>query len=64
MAELLNSSLNTFTFNSVKLEITIGIRRSKVHSRSLHCVLTEDNRRAIVKNGKDSLDICRVVNGM
>lgn len=27
-------------------------------------MLTEDNRRAVVKNGKDSLDICRVVNGM
>lgn len=25
---------------------------------------TEDERRVVVKNGKDSLDICRVVNGM
>ncbi|CAN1832444.1 Uncharacterized oxidoreductase At1g06690, chloroplastic [Linum perenne] len=40
------------------------------HSRSygirppLQCVLSKDERRITVKNGKDSLDICRVVNGM
>lgn len=27
-------------------------------------VVTEENRRAMVKNGNDSIDICRVVNGM
>lgn len=30
----------------------------------IECVVTEDNRREVVKNGDDSLDICRVVNGM
>lgn len=28
------------------------------------CLLTDDKQRIEVKNGKDSLDICRVVNGM
>ncbi|QHO16253.1 hypothetical protein HN51_031973 [Arachis hypogaea] len=27
-------------------------------------LLTEDKQRIVVKNGKDALDICRVVNGM
>lgn len=33
-------------------------------SSSVKCVLTDDNRKSVVKNGKDSLEICRVVNGM
>ncbi|KAJ9699463.1 hypothetical protein PVL29_008177 [Vitis rotundifolia] len=36
----------------------------KLSSRPFQCVLTEDNRTVLVKNGKDSLDICRIVNGM
>lgn len=28
------------------------------------CVATEDSRTTVVKNGKDSLEICRVINGM
>lgn len=30
----------------------------------VECVVSEDNRRTVVKNGEDCLDICRVVNGM
>ena len=33
-------------------------------SRTVNCVLTEDTKLSVVKNGKDSLEICRVVNGM
>lgn len=33
-------------------------------SSSVKCALTDDNRKSVVKNGKDSLEICRVVNGM
>ncbi|GKU93885.1 hypothetical protein SLEP1_g7443 [Rubroshorea leprosula] len=36
----------------------------KLNMRPLQCVLEQDKRRAVVKNGKDSLDICRLVNGM
>ena len=28
------------------------------------CVATVDSRTTVVKNGKDSLEICRVINGM
>ena len=28
------------------------------------CVSTEDNRQVVLKKGKDSIDISRVVNGM
>lgn len=63
MAELLaHNSLSNFTFSSITKART---KRVQKHScRPIKCVLTEDNRRAVVKNGKDSLDICRVVNGM
>lgn len=63
MAELLaRNSLSNFTFSSITKART---KRVQKHSCGpIKCVLTEDNRRAVVKNGKDSLDICRVVNGM
>ena len=63
MAELLvHHSLSKFTFGSITKARTKGIRRHSL--RPIECVVTEDNRRVVVKNGKDSLDICRVVNGM
>ncbi|CAL8999914.1 unnamed protein product [Prunus brigantina] len=63
MAELLHhNSLSKFTFSSIKKTRTKGIQ--KLSWRPVQGVLTEDNRRAVVKNGKDSLDISRVVNGM
>ncbi|KAM5584438.1 hypothetical protein ABKV19_004021 [Rosa sericea] len=63
MAELLGHySLSKFTFGSITKART---KRIEKHSwRPIGCVLTEDNRRVVVKNGKDALDICRVVNGM
>ncbi|KAK7402076.1 hypothetical protein VNO78_14051 [Psophocarpus tetragonolobus] len=65
MSELLQHSLSKFTF-SQKGSLT---RRRIVtpkyqYLRPFQCVLTQDNRSIIVKNGNDSLDICRVVNGM
>lgn len=63
MAELLHhNSLRKFTFSSIKKTRTKGIQ--KLSWRPVQGVLTEDNKRAVVKNGKDSLDISRVVNGM
>ncbi|TXG73656.1 hypothetical protein EZV62_002235 [Acer yangbiense] len=59
MAQLLHPSLSSFNFNSVKLK-----RKGKVSLRSFCCVLPEDNRISVVKSGIDTLDICRVVNGM
>ncbi|RXI03142.1 hypothetical protein DVH24_003794 [Malus domestica] len=35
-----------------------------IYTNDVHGAITEDNRQTVVKNGKDSLDICRVVNGM
>ncbi|PRQ33178.1 putative pyridoxine 4-dehydrogenase [Rosa chinensis] len=63
MAGLLgHHSLSKFTFGSITKART---KRSQKHSwRPIGCVLSEDNRRVVVKNGKDALDICRVVNGM
>ena len=65
MPELLRLSLSKFTFarNGTPTRRGIATRKYK-HVRPFQCVLTEDNRRIVVKNGKDSLDICRVVNGM
>ncbi|KDO51326.1 hypothetical protein CISIN_1g014906mg [Citrus sinensis] len=64
MAQLLHPSFSNFTFNSVKLKSIRGSRTQKTNSKSFCCVLTEDNRTSVVKNGNDMLDICRVVNGM
>ncbi|ESR37525.1 hypothetical protein CICLE_v100285662mg, partial [Citrus x clementina] len=61
---LLHPSFSNFTFNSVKLKSIRGSRTQKTNSKSFCCVLTEDNRTSVVKNGNDMLDICRVVNGM
>lgn len=36
----------------------------KLNPNQIQCVITEDNRRSVVKNGNDSLEICKVVNGM
>lgn len=54
------SNFSNFRFNVVKLK-----GKSKVGLRGVSCcVVGEDKRVSVVKNGKDSLDICRVVNGM
>ncbi|RVW54422.1 Flagellar radial spoke protein 5 [Vitis vinifera] len=64
MAELLNCSFSQFTFNPIEIKTKRGTQVRKLSSRPFQCVLTEDNRTVLVKNGKDSLDICRIVNGM
>ncbi|MBA0564971.1 hypothetical protein Golob_009873 [Gossypium lobatum] len=59
------SSLSNFTLNSVKWEAKTGCSPiRKLTPNQIQCVITEDKRRSIVKNGTDSLEICRVVNGM
>ncbi|KAK8641365.1 hypothetical protein V6N13_010774 [Hibiscus sabdariffa] len=65
MAEFLQSSLSSFTLNSVKWEAKTGYNPvRKLNPNQIQCVITEDNSRSIVKNGNDSLEICKVVNGM
>lgn len=69
MAELLHHSLCKFTFTFTFNSAVTKTKRDSTRPRKLNlgpigCVLSEANRRTLVKNGKDSLDICRVVNGM
>lgn len=66
MSELLQHSLRKFTCTPNKAPTRRGIAaREYKHLRPCRCVTTqEDNWRVVVSNGKDSLDICRVVNGM
>lgn len=64
MPEILNHPLTQFTFNSIRIKSNSRFETRKLCYKPFKCVLTEDKRRAVVKNGKDSLDICRVVNGM
>ncbi|XWS52857.1 hypothetical protein CRYUN_Cryun11dG0108200 [Craigia yunnanensis] len=65
MADFLQSSSSNFTLNSVKWEAKTGYNAiRKLNPNQIQCIITEDNRRSIVKNGNDSLEICKVVNGM
>ncbi|CAN1832441.1 Uncharacterized oxidoreductase At1g06690, chloroplastic [Linum perenne] len=66
MAEfLLQYPLSSFALSGTKLvRRGVGVTRSYGIRPPLQCVLSKDERRITVKNGKDSLDICRVVNGM
>jgi hypothetical protein len=67
MTELLQHSLSKFTYySSNKTSTRRGIATKEYkHLRQCRCAVTqEDNRRIVVSNGKDSLDISRVVNGM
>ncbi|CAN0916713.1 Flagellar radial spoke protein 5 [Linum grandiflorum] len=63
---LLHRPLSNFgPRSSIKLvRRKVGEARSYGIRLPLQCVLSKDERRITVKNGKDSLDICRVVNGM
>lgn len=63
-AELLHHSLSKFSINSVVTKTTRNTGPRRLNAGQIRCVFTEDDRRIVVKNGKDSLDICRVVNGM
>ncbi|GLU19222.1 hypothetical protein SLE2022_354830 [Rubroshorea leprosula] len=67
MAHILSYSSSTIPFGSPKWETKVGkpyTMMRKLNMRPLQCVLEQDKRGAVVKNGKDSLDICRLVNGM
>ncbi|XP_021660232.2 flagellar radial spoke protein 5 isoform X2 [Hevea brasiliensis] len=64
MAEIMNHSFSNFNFYPLNLKTRRVSELRKPCVKPLQCVLTEDDRKIIVKNGKDSLGICRVVNGM
>lgn len=64
MAQLVNHSFCNLTFNIGQLKTKGGTKVRKVKLKSFCCELTEDKWRSVVKNGKDMLDICKVVNGM
>ncbi|CAL5200657.1 unnamed protein product [Lathyrus oleraceus] len=62
MSELLQHSLSKFPYYSSNRTPT---RREHKHFRPCQCVATRlNNQRIVLSNGNDSLDICRVVNGM
>ncbi|OIW03887.1 hypothetical protein TanjilG_28422 [Lupinus angustifolius] len=70
MSESLQFCLSKFTFNSngtpTRRRRVIATPKYK-HVRPFQCMVREtgeDKHHIVVKNGKDSLDICRVVNGM
>ncbi|KAG8387517.1 hypothetical protein BUALT_Bualt02G0029300 [Buddleja alternifolia] len=66
MAEIVNNSWSLFSFNSIKRRAKSSrvIEKRRVVASPFMCLLSDDKQRVEVKNGKDSLDICRVVNGM
>ncbi|XP_010244190.1 PREDICTED: flagellar radial spoke protein 5 isoform X1 [Nelumbo nucifera] len=56
---------NLSTFKSTKAKTRFRNESRKLGRKSLRCEQTVvDNRRATVKNSNDSLEICRVLNGM
>lgn len=65
MAEIVNNSWNLFTWSSIKRRAKYSsvFVTSKMVARPFVCLLTDNKQRVEVKNGKDSLDICRVING-
>ncbi|CAA0825215.1 NAD(P)-linked oxidoreductase superfamily protein [Striga hermonthica] len=67
MAEILKTSWNLLTLKAIEKCSKYGRvnETNKVVARPVVCSLPNDNKQRIeVKSGKDSLDICRVVNGM
>lgn len=71
MSELLRHSLSKFSFGPNGAPTRRGIACTREHKhlrlrlRACECVATTQDKRGIVlRNGKDSLEICRVVNGM
>ncbi|XAR56159.1 Glycerol dehydrogenase (NADP(+)) [Bertholletia excelsa] len=61
---LLRRPFNKFSFNLIDVKPKRDNEVRKVKARPFQCMVTEDKRRVVVQNGKDSLEICRVVNGM
>lgn len=68
MAEIVSNSCSwsLLSSSSISKRAKYGrvITKKKLVSRPFVCLLTDDKKRIEVKNGKDTLDICRVVNGM
>lgn len=64
MAEFLSNSFCQLSLYSIKIKSFRVNEARTLMPRTFGCLFTEDKQRAIVKYGKDSLDICRVVNGM
>ncbi|KAL9262622.1 Flagellar radial spoke protein 5-like protein [Drosera capensis] len=61
MAQLLQNCCGKNTMNSIKVEA----RRAVAVIRPFSCLaLSSDKRMVVVKSGKESIDICRVINGM
>ncbi|KMT05518.1 hypothetical protein BVRB_7g176410 isoform B [Beta vulgaris subsp. vulgaris] len=64
MTEILPYSCCKLVFTSVRAKTRKRNGNGAVQLRPISCVATEGERNIVVKNGKDSLDMCRVVNGM
>ncbi|KAK9022155.1 hypothetical protein V6N11_002441 [Hibiscus sabdariffa] len=66
MLRYADAGLSTFDMaDHFKWEAKTGYNPvRKLNPNQIQCVITEDNSRSIVKNGNDSLEICKVVNGM
>ncbi|KAF8396439.1 hypothetical protein HHK36_018058 [Tetracentron sinense] len=64
MAVSLHHPFNNFTLKSVQTKTKSGSESRKLRFKPFRCVQTGENRRIVVKNGNDSVDICRLVNGM
>lgn len=64
MTEILPYSCCKLVFTSVRAKTRTRNGNGAVTLRPISCVATEGERNIVVKNGKDSLDMCRVVNGM
>lgn len=65
MTEILPYSCNKLVFASVRTKTRTRNVIGAVKLRPISCVATEAEKSSVVvKNGKDSLEMCRVVNGM
>ncbi|KAL2899495.1 hypothetical protein RDABS01_024577 [Bienertia sinuspersici] len=64
MTEVLPYFSCKLVLNSVRAKTRTINGGGAAKLRPVSCVATEGERSVVVKNGKDSLDVCRVVNGM
>ncbi|XP_021716409.1 flagellar radial spoke protein 5-like isoform X2 [Chenopodium quinoa] len=65
MTEILPCSCYRLVFTSVRAKIRTRNGIGAVKLRPISCVATDgENSSVVVKNGKDYLEMCRVVNGM
>ncbi|XP_042477006.1 flagellar radial spoke protein 5-like [Macadamia integrifolia] len=64
MAASLYHPLRDLNLKHINTKSRTGSKTRKLFRSSFRCKKVTEDRRTIVKYGKDSLDICRVVNGM